>query len=137
MQNESTSPEAAESVEPVDTYEEAFAKKLAKSRVENLNVGKLETEEEKKSKKILIISLIAVFALLIGGAAGYYFAIYKPEQDRLAKEAAEAQAAAEAAKAKEQVPLEEAVKEPDAHLSGKTRLCRDIPLQIKFTLCRL
>ncbi|MBR2695509.1 DUF3048 domain-containing protein [Candidatus Saccharibacteria bacterium] len=113
MQNESTSPEAAESVEPVDTYEEAFAKKLAKSRVENLNVGKLETEEEKKSKKILIISLIAVFALLIGGAAGYYFAIYKPEQDRLAKEAAEAQAAAEAAKAKEQVPLEEAVKEPE------------------------
>lgn len=126
MQNEPTSPEQAsdQTPEPVDTYEEAFAKKLAKSRVENLNVGKLETPEEKKSKKILIISLVAVFVLLLGGAAGYYFLVYKPEQEKTTREAAEAQAAAEAAKAKEQIPLEEAVKEPEipkyySRLSGE------------------
>ena len=122
MQEEPTPTEQEQGQESVDTYEEAFAKKLAKSRVENLNVGKLETEEQKKSKKTLIICLISAFVLLLGGAAAYYFVIYKPEQDRIAREAAEQEEAER--KAKEQIPIEEAVKEPEtpkyySRLSGE------------------
>lgn len=111
-------PEASE--EP-ETPEEAAAKKMAKSRVENLKLPK-RTPEQKKSRKILIICLIIGFILLAGGGgAAYYFLVYKPEQERLATEAA---AEEEARKAKEQVPLEEAVKEPEtpkiySRLSGE------------------
>lgn len=110
--------------EPIETYEEAFAKKLAKSRAENLNVGKLETEDQKKSKKTLIISLVAVFVLLLGGAAAYYFLVFRPEQQKIAAEAAQREKEEAERKAKEQLPLEEAVKEPEtpkyySRLSGE------------------
>ena len=91
MQNELT---PAGTTEQADTYEEAFAKKLARERVKDLNVGSLQTPEEKQSKKILVISLIITFILIIGGAAAYYFIIFQPEQTRLALKAAEQAAAA-------------------------------------------
>lgn len=113
MQNKPTSPAQApaQTPAPVDTYAEAFAQKLAHERAQNLNVGSLETPEEKQSKKILIISLISVFVLLLGGTTAYYFFFFKPEQDRLAREAAEQAEAAR--KASEIVPIEEAAKEPE------------------------
>ena len=106
--------------EPIETYEEAFAKKLARSRVEKLELPK-QTPEEKKSKKALVISLISAGVLLLGSIVAYYFLVFQPEQNRIATEAAAEEAAK---KAKEQIPLEEAVKEPEtpkfySRLSGE------------------
>ena len=81
MQNEPTPSETLESSEPVDTYAEAFAKKLAKERVENLNLPK-DTPEEKKSKRTLIIVLSLVGIILLGsGLALYFLVLNKPKEE--------------------------------------------------------
>ncbi len=125
MQNELT---PAGTTEQADTYEEAFAKKLARERVKDLNVGSLQTPEEKQSKKILVISLIITFILIIGGAAAYYFIIFQPEQTRLALKAAEQAAAAQ--KAQEQIPLEEAVKDPEVEKFYSSLSGEEIPSEL-------
>ena len=65
---------------------EELAKKLAKSRVENLKLPK-ESPKEKQSKKSLIITLSLVFVLLIGGGfATYYFFLNKPSTQTTVEE---------------------------------------------------
>ncbi len=104
----------AEEEENDDTEAEALARKFAKSRVENLNLKQAkDPEDAKKTKRIVIASICAVIALIIGGFAAFYYLIYQPEQIRIAEEARKREEAEKKAKEKEQIPLEEAVKEPE------------------------
>ena len=60
---------------------EELAKKMAKSRVEHLELPK-ETPEEKQSKKALIITLsIVAFVLIGGGLAAYFLFLNKPAEE--------------------------------------------------------
>lgn len=60
---------------------EELAKKMAKSRVDNLELPK-ETPEEKQSKKALIITLsIVAFVLIGGGLAAYFLFLNKPAEE--------------------------------------------------------
>jgi len=96
-----------------DTEAEALAKKFAKSRVENLNVKPAKVPDEEGSRKTLIITICAILFVIVGGIFAYYHFVYEPEQARIAEENARREQEEAEKKAKEQVPLEEAVKEPE------------------------
>ena len=61
-----------------EDFPEALAKKMAKSRAENLNIPTepIEDTPPKKSHKLLWIILVVLFVALAGGSVAYYFLIY-------------------------------------------------------------